>query len=61
MPGFSDVERFLNSFSEEEIPITRHAFRRLLAGQATEVESLPAATGLSPESVERALDGLLKR
>lgn len=61
MPAFSDVEQFLNSFSEEEIRVTRHAFRRLLAGQATELESLPAATGLSPESVERALDALLRR
>lgn len=61
MPAFSDVEGFLNSFSEEEILVTRHAFRRLLAGQATELESLPAATGLSPESVERALAGLLER
>ncbi len=60
-PAFSDVERFLASFSDDEIRITRYAFRGLLAGQATEVQVLPVATGLSSEAVAAALDSLFKR
>ncbi len=41
-----EIERFLTSFSSEEIAASRHAFRAILDGRPVRVGELPAVVSL---------------
>lgn len=40
-----EVDRFLASFSEEEVSVSRYAFRAILEGRPATVAELPEALG----------------
>jgi len=56
-----EIERFLASFSPEEVAVTRHAFRAVLAGRPATVAELPAALRLRPDQVQAAVTHLVER
>jgi len=56
-----EIERFLASFSPDEVAVMRHAFRALLDGRPATVAELPAALGLPPAVVEAAVGHLNER
>lgn len=57
----SGIEAFLQSFSPEEIAVTRAAFQGLLRGRATRIESLASALDLPLPVVETAVARLIER
>jgi alkylmercury lyase len=62
MTDFLDgLEAFLQSFSPDEAAVSRAAFRELLSGRPTRVESLSVAVGLPAPVVERAVARLVER
>lgn len=56
-----EIERFFQSFSAEEIAVSRHAFQALLGGEPAKVNELPAALRLAPAAVTSAVDRLVER
>ncbi|MBI2466859.1 MAG: hypothetical protein HYV62_03425 [Candidatus Rokubacteria bacterium] len=56
-----EVERFLASFSPEEVAVSRYAFRAILAGAAATVAELLAALGLPSAAVDAVVAGLSER
>lgn len=62
MPDFLEgIGQFLQSFSPEEVAVTRAVFRRLLDGRATRPETLPVALGLPLAVVEAVVARLVER
>jgi len=62
MADFSeDIERFLASFSSEDLAVMRHAFRAILAGRPAKVGELAAAVGLPPAAVHETVERLTAR
>ena len=62
MADFSEeIERFLASFSPDEVAVMRHAFRAILEGRPATVAELPAALGFAPAVVEAAVGHLTER
>jgi predicted transcriptional regulator len=55
------IEAFLQSFSPEELAVTREAFQGLLHGRATRVESLASRLNLPGAVVETAIARLVER
>lgn len=55
------IDRFVGSFSSEEILVSRHAFRAILSGQPVAISELKAAVGLPPDVVEAAVEALIER
>lgn len=53
-----EIERFLNSFSQEENAISRYAFRAILKGRAVHLPELPDGVGLSPAAIRTAVSRL---
>ena len=56
-----EIERFLSSFSPDEVEIMRRAFQAILRGRPATVGELPAATGLPPAEVRAAVERLTER
>lgn len=56
-----EIERFLASFSPDEVAVMRQAFRAILEGRSATVAELPAAVGLAPAVVEAAVGHLTER
>lgn len=56
-----EIERFLASFSPEEVAVMRYAFLAILDGAPATIAELPAALNLPPTSVEGAVRNLLER
>jgi hypothetical protein len=56
-----EIERFLASFSPEEVVVMRHGFRAILAGRPATVAELPAALSLPPTQVDAAVECLIER
>jgi len=54
-----DIERFLASFSPEEIAVMRHAFRAILEGEPTTIDDL--TLGLPRSSADDTVQRLLDR
>jgi len=62
MPDFLDgIETFLESFSSEEVAVTREAFQGLLHGRPTRLDSLARTLDLSVVVVETAVARLVER
>ena len=62
MPDFLEsIEQFLQSFSAEELAITREVFRRLLDRRPTRPETLAVTLDLPPSVVEAAVARLVER
>ena len=62
MPDFVEgIEQFLQSFSPEELAVTRGVFRRLLDGYSTRLETLAVALGMPPTVVKTAAARLVER
>lgn len=62
MADFTDeIERFLATFSPEELAVTRHAFRAILDGRPATLAELPEAAGLSPAVAHAAAQRLAER
>jgi hypothetical protein len=62
MPDFLDgIEAFLQSFSPEEVAVTREVFQGLLRGRATRVEILASTLNLPAPVVETAVARLVER
>lgn len=55
-----EIERFFQSFSAEEVAISRHTFQALLRGEPARVSELPGALGLDPAAVTSAVDRLVE-
>ena len=55
------IEQFLQSFSPEEVAVTRVVFQRLLDGHATRPDGLAGALGMTPAVVAVAVDRLVDR
>ena len=55
------IQQLLDSFSPEEVAVTREVFQRLLRGEATRPETLPSALGMPPAVVETAVARLVER
>ncbi|MBI2369826.1 MAG: hypothetical protein HYV08_06265 [Deltaproteobacteria bacterium] len=56
-----EIERYLASFSPEEVAVSRYAFRAILAGAPATLTELPGALSLSPAAVEAAVRRLTER
>ena len=56
-----EIERFLASFSPEEVAVMRHAFQAILAGRPAMVAELPTAMGLPSAVAEAAVERLTER
>lgn len=56
-----EIERFFQSFSPEEVAVSRHAFRALLGGKPAKLSELPTALRLSPATVASAVSRLVER
>lgn len=54
-----DIERFLASFTPQEIAVMRHAFHAILEGEPTTIDDLPL--GLPRSSADEAVQRLLDR
>jgi alkylmercury lyase len=62
VPDFVEgIGQFLDSFSADEVAVTRAAFQGLLEGRAAGPHSLSVALGLSPVVVERVVARLVER
>jgi hypothetical protein len=60
--GFAEeIERFLESFSPEEVAVMQRAFRAILDGRPVTVGELPAVVSLPPGVVEAAVGRLTER
>jgi len=56
-----EIERFLASFSSEEVAVMRHAFRAILNGRPAPVAELQAGVGLPSAVVDTAVQRLTER
>lgn len=56
-----EIERFLVSFSPDEVAVMRHAFRAILDARPATLSELPGALELPPASVEAAIERLIER
>jgi len=56
-----EIERFLASFSSEEVAVMRHAFRAILEGRPAQVAELEAGVGFPPAVVDEAIQRLTER
>ena len=56
-----EIERFLASFSPEEVAVMRHAFRAILEGRPARVAELQAGVGFPPAVVDEAIQRLSER
>lgn len=56
-----EIERFLASFSPEEVAVMRHAFRAILDGAPATIEDLSVGTGLPRRTADEARQRLLER
>lgn len=62
MPDFVEgIEQLLESFSPEEVAVTREVFQGLLESRATRLETLPVALGIPPSVVETVVARLIDR
>lgn len=62
MPDFLDgIEAFLQSFSPEEVAVTRAAFQELLRGRSTSVKNVARVLTLPAPAVETAVARLIER
>ena len=56
-----EIERFLASFSPEEVAVMRHAFRAILEGRPARAAELQTGVGLPPAVVDEAIQRLSGR
>ena len=56
-----EIERFLASFSPDEVAVMRYAFQAILDGRPAMATELPAAMGLAPAVVAAAVERLVER